>query len=159
MKKFGILLLSLCIATPALADFWTNCTNFGGTIIQANSYGNDKGGLCNDPNDPNLSNNCNGQRFCKNGTRMNWWSARTWCESIGGKLASFENVCPGVGMRPNNVTGACPNAKGISSGWVYTSMGWSTQCALHVQSGSGAVAGCDYSHNRTNSDAFPLCEE
>ena len=158
MKKFGILLFSLCLTTPALADFWTNCTNFGGTIITANSYGNDKGGLCNDPSDPNLDDNCNGKSFCHGSKKINWWSAFTWCESLGGRLANFSNACPGVQIRPNNTAGICANVKGKLSGWVYTNTGWATNCALHVNS-SGAVGGCDYSHNRINSDAFPLCEE
>ena len=83
MKKFGILLLSLCIATPALADFWSNCTNNGGTIITANSYGNDKGGLCNDPSNSDLSQNCNGKRFCMNAYYISIWNNLTWCDAIG----------------------------------------------------------------------------
>jgi len=113
MKKFGILLLSLCITTPALADFATSCTNSGGTIITANSYGNDKGGLCNDPNNTTLTNNCNGKKFCLSGFSLNWWSSFTWCESIGGKFASIEEACPGS----QAVSGtACPNFKGINTG-------------------------------------------
>jgi len=139
MKKFGILLLSLCIATPALADLWTNCTNAGGNIITANSYSNDKGGLCNDPSDSTKTTNCNGKRFCMGGNKINWWSAFTWCESIGGKLASFEHVCPGVQTQPNNVAGACPNAKGIGSGWVWVTMGWQSKGALDVNFANGAI--------------------
>ena len=110
MKYLTLIALALA-ATTAQADFWDNCTAYGGTIITANSYSNDKGGLCNDPNNPELTNNCNGKQFCKSGKGMNWWSAFTWCEAIGGKLASFSSICPGIQTIPNKVTGACPNAK------------------------------------------------
>ena len=113
MKKFGILLLSLCITTPALADFWTNCTNNDGTIIQANSYGNDKGGSCSDPNDSSKTKNCNGKSFCISNSTRNWWSAFTWCDSIGGHLADFSSLCPGSQQELNV---PCPNMKNIMSG-------------------------------------------
>jgi len=158
MKKFGILLLSLCVVTPALADLATNCTNNGGTMITANSYGNDQGGLCNNPSDSNLTNNCNGKRFCRSGNFMNWWSAFTWCEAIGAKLASFESVCAGVGTAALT----CPNLKGKSNkgtDWVQTSMGWGTTIAVTVSLQSGAIAkDTRYPRNSSN-DYYAICEE
>jgi len=116
MKKFEILMALAMIASPALADFWTNCTTFGGKIITANSYGNDKGGKCNDPSNPDLSNNCNGKRFCIGSQAMNWWSTFTWCESLGGEPATFDSLCPTC----SQVWGYCPNLKSIlSSGDLY----------------------------------------
>ena len=32
--------------------------------------------------------------FCKSNQVMNWLSALTWCDSIGGKLAEYDTVCP-----------------------------------------------------------------
>ena len=166
MKKFGILVFCLCIASPAFADFWDNCTAFEGKIVSANSYGNDKGGLCNDPNNPNLTNNCNGKQFCRSGNIMNWWTAFIWCEAIGGRLASFDSLCPGIQPLPNEVTGACPNIKGIDntsnpkgmaglSGW--TSMGYGTNNALWVHLSSGAVS--SRTMGRNDSRFYAICEE
>jgi len=158
MKKFGILLLSLCTATPALADFWTNCTTFGGTIVQANSYGNDKGGLCNNPNNPDVVNNCNGKRFCRGGTKMNWWSSFTWCESIGGKLVSFDTVCPGT---QKNDSGTCPNLKNVGStnDWCLTTLGWSNHKNI-VVSLAGSISYSSPTQLNYGSFSFnALCEE
>ena len=119
MKKFGILLLSLCIATPALADLWTNCTNNGGTMITANSYGNDKGGYCNDSNDSSVTNNCNGKRFCVSGNAMNWWSTFTWCEAVGGHIVSFESACPNTQALYYTAAGFCANLTGALNAGVW----------------------------------------
>ena len=158
--KYLTLITLLLIATSAYADLWDNCTAHGGTIITANSYGDDKsGGLCNAPSDPNLTKNCNGKRFCRGANKVNWWSAFTWCESIGGQLTSFEHICPGVQTIANNVTGACPNAKGISSDWCWTSTGWKTNYALNVNLASGAVYDWGSSGRSRLSTYFALCEE
>jgi len=150
MKKFGILLLSLCIATPVLADLWTNCTNNGGTVIQANRYGNDKGGYCNDPNNSNLTNNCNGKKFCVSGQGMNWWSAFTWCESVGGKLAKLSNLCPGAQTNPNLATGACPNLTAIHSSnsnrWNWTSSGWGNNASIAINLATGGIGGGNFGY-------------
>ena len=130
MKRY-LLLTALALATTAQADFWDNCTAYDGTIITANSYGNDKGGLCNDPNNPELTNNCNGKRFCLGSKLMNWWSAFTWCEAIGGKLADFINVCPGNQILDS---GSCPNMKGISNPYrPWTSARWGKDKALALR--------------------------
>ena len=145
MKKYITLLTLILMTGVAHADFWSNCTTYGGTIITANSYGNDKGGLCNDPNDPNLTNNCNGKKFCQGGKTMNWWSAFTWCESIGGKLASFESVCPGA----KSVQDTCPNTKGLGQqigSW--TNMGWDNDKVFLVQNGGFYTYGGDCLRNK-----------
>ena len=156
MKKY-LYLIALALATTAQADFWDNCTAYGGTIITANSYGNDKVGLCNDPNDSTKTNNCNGKRFCMNNKGTNWWSSITWCESIGGKLASFSSLCPGV-IADSSGSGDCPNATGINSSyWGWTSMGWGTKNALNVRLSTGAVT----NHDRSSSFGYrsAICEE
>ena len=155
MKKYLLAALIL-ISQQALADFATNCTNNGGTIITANSYGNDKGGLCNDPNNPNLTNNCNGKRFCKGGNTMNWWSSFTWCEAIGGHLASFATVCPGA---QTHTSGNCPNVKGINSGLGRTSTGWQGNATFYVNLASGAYEANDSYGLRSYTFPYPLCEE
>jgi len=157
MKYLTLIILAL-VTTSTHADFWDNCTAYGGTIITANKYGSDQGGLCNDPSNPNLTNNCNGKRFCKSSNSMNWWSSFTWCEAIGGKLASFESLCPG---HQTNPTGTCANLKGISSGWNASSTGWNTGNAFYVKLPDGTVDPSAYygaSRGRTNKVAA-LCEE
>jgi len=156
MRKYLTLITLAFTATLAKADFWDNCTAYGGTIVQANKYGADKGGLCNDPNDTNLTNNCNGKRFCGGGfTFSNWWSMFTWCEAIGGHFVSFTTLCPG-----NQVidSGTCANVKGIGSGEYKTSTGWGTNNALAVSFSNGGVFlgnGRQDSYKRYR----PVCEE
>jgi hypothetical protein len=158
-KNFTLIALTL-ISGSVRADFWDNCTAYGGTIITANSYGNDKsGGLCNDPSNPNLTNNCNGKRFCMSGKGMNWWSAFTWCEAIGGKQASFTNMCPGIQINTGQV---CANLKksGIVD-FTWTNMGWSRSnnvpyYALNLDTQGNVVDG--YSPRNRTSALRALCE-
>ena len=156
MKKYLLVALIL-VSQPALADFWTNCTNYGGTIITANSYGNDKGGLCNDPSDPNLTNNCNGKRFCRGRQIKTWWSAFTWCEAIGGKLISFSSLCPG---NQTINSGTCANVKSVDSSlWGWTNLGWSTNQVLQVNPSSGAITGIVRTGDNRNNYNYAFCEE
>ena len=148
MKKYLLAALIL-ISQSAVADFATNCTNNGGTMITANSYGNDKGGQCNDPNDSNLTNNCNGKRFCRSGKQMNWWSAFTWCEAIGGQQASFASMCPGT----QTVDGAsCSNLKGVIT-HAWTSTGKWTNRVYSLWSNAGVG-----DNTRNSTDHWAVCE-
>ena len=163
MKYLTLIILAL-VASTAQTDFWDNCTAYGGTIITANSYGNDKGGLCNDPNDTTLSNNCNGKKFCASGKTMNWWSAFTWCTSIGGQLTSFESACPGEQMRNDwSYAGICANLVGTAlpkRGW--TNTGYDATHSMIVQ--GGIVAYSDYAgghrhHQGNEYGNVALCEQ
>ena len=162
MKKLLLTTLVL-VAGIAQADFWDNCTAYGGTIITANSYGNDKGGLCNDPSDTNLTNNCNGKRFCLGGNKMNW-SAFTWCESIGGQLASFESVCPGIQLRENDTQGACPNLTKVSDtdkiyGWNATKLPNSNSVGrINIKTGNIRSNNVDKLSD-SKGDNYAFCEE
>jgi len=153
MKNYLFLIALSLVITPAWADLWTNCTNSGGTIVTANSYGSDKGGFCNDPNNAMATKNCNGKRFCK-GQRMHWWSAFTWCESIGGKLASFESMCPETqavdGTRCANLT------KTGGDPWVWANMGLGSNKALVINPNPGQVS---TGWERNSSAISPFCEE
>ena len=151
--KYLTLVTLVLVAGTAQADFWDNCTAYGGTIITANSYGNDKGGDCNDPSNPDLTNNCNGKRFCKIGQKINWWSAFTWCDSIGGKLASLESLCPGTQYFS---FADCPNFKGTGQNYYWTSTGLGTRDAFTV-----SLAGSLGTNNRDANTASgtALCEE
>ncbi len=164
MKNITLFVAALIFVVPTYAKWGTNCTSNGGTIIKANEYGTkdgenlDKGGLCNDPSDPNLTNNCNGMEFCLSNKDMNWWSAFTWCESVGGHLVSFERLCPGTPMVENRTNGACANIVGIGGGmypYAWTATGWGTQQVLHPFIGGGIVVYVQ----RTASDLTPFCVE
>jgi len=164
MKKFiGLLVLGL-LAQPTFAEWGANCTNNGGTIITANRYGNDKGGLCNNPSDPGVSQNCNGKSFCVGGQKVNWWSAFTWCESIGGKLASYQDLCPTTQTASLDTTIICDNIKGTSKNselWGWTSLAKGDSFAFHVNFSSGKVSdGIGVAaYGRTNPNVYAVCSE
>ena len=157
MKKYLTLILLALVTTSAHANFWDNCTANGGTIITANSYGNDKGGLCNDPNDASLSKNCNGKSFCRSKDNMNWWSAFTWCESVGGKLASFESMCPDTQKMPGPI-GFCANFGKRNLGyWGISNAGWGTGDFLRVSLNDGLVTSA--ARSVANQITVAVCEE
>ena len=158
MKKLLLATLVLA-AVSAQADFWDNCTAYGGTIITANSYGNDKGGLCNDPNNPEQTNNCNGMRFCQ-GPTMNWWSSFTWCEAIGGKLANLSNMCPGAPQTSNYYyPNACPNLLKAISTDVWSDNGSrQTSRALFVVENNSIYDGGGF-NDRNSQKIRAFCEE
>ena len=163
MKKYLGLMALVLIAGSVQADFWSNCTANGGTIITANKYGADQGGLCNDPSDTSLTNNCNGKKFCRGGNTMNWWSAFTWCESIGGHLASFDHMCPGSQAISNHtVADACPNLKmpGTGSTNVWSKTGSGQSNALFVQPSQGIIYdGGGFNKRDSQKAAVAFCEE
>lgn len=89
-----VLLFGLCLIVTDGAEALTCDAAHGGEIITAK----------------------NGATFCKSLQLMNWLSAHTWCNAIGGKLAEHSSICPVV-----NGTN-CPNMKIYTSGgnvWVY----------------------------------------
>ena len=155
----AVLLTCLLLTTPTQAKWGDNCTLNGGTIIRANQYGTqngvnlDKGGKCNDPNNADLTNNCNGMEFCVSNKTMNWWSAFTWCDSIGGKLASFEHLCPGSPLYNES---SCPNLKGGAINWIISSTGWGKSGMVDIKVSAGRVT---VGTNRTRSDELAICEE
>ena len=148
-------LACLLLTTPTQAKWGDNCTLNGGTIIKANEYGNDKGGKCNDPNNPDLTNNCNGMEFCMSNNAMNWWSAFTWCESVGGILVSFEEMCPGT-QRLQDVS--CPNLKGAGFPWCHSSTGLGDQYNLIAKSDVTA-SNISAGNTRFKAKARALCKE
>jgi len=129
MKKI-IVFLCLCAVVPAMA---AEPTCNGGTPITAND----------------------GTTFCKSNQKMNWWSAFTWCESQGRKLADFATMCPGVSQTPANTAGDCPNLQGKGDVWVWSSLAYDEKYALGVNLSSGAI-----SYGSRVADYYPyaLCE-
>ena len=87
---------------------------------------------------------------------MNWWSAFTWCESIGGQEANFLSLCPGTQALNNQPAGACPNVKGLNlQNGHFTNMGWGKERALFVLS-NGSVTDL---LARSTGAGYPICEE
>ena len=113
MKKYIGLLLITIVNLEAFAGTvieWnqTGCESVGGTWVQANNaVDTDKG--CD-------ADHCNSKTFCTSSVTMNWYSAFSWCESIGAQLVSISDACP------NDLSsGKCTNLKGVSvSGWTAT---------------------------------------
>ena len=76
MKKY-IAFISLIIttATPAFAvTTWdsTNCDSTRGVVTTIG-----------------------GTTFCRSKEKMNQWSAYNWCQAIGGRMATIQELCPG----------------------------------------------------------------
>ena len=126
MKKYIAFLYTWLWVSMAAAE----CV--GGTLITANS-------MTNNPYNNCTSETCNGVIFCKSNGYMNWWSAFTWCASNGLKLATFQDMCPGIPTSVNNVTGACPNLRGTGNQWVWSELGSDSGKAIVVNLSSGAV--------------------
>jgi len=143
MKKIIVFLcLCVCLATSAMAAEQT-CEGHGGTLIKAHAA-TDTG--CD-------SNTCNGHEFCKSEKAMNWWSAFTWCESQGRKLADFATMCPGVSQTPANTEGDCPNLQGKGSDIVWSSLSYNSVFSITVNLSSGAV----FTHQHLASP-YAFCE-
>ena len=156
-KYIGIIALSIMIATSVQAGKWTteNCTNRGGTIIKANEYdpndsSKDKGGACD-------GDNCNGMEFCRSNKTMNWWSAITWCEAHGGKLASFASLCPNSPMINDWRTCNCPNLKGADPS---NSKNFSRTVEGTAAGNVWALVGCcPYNESKTyTAEPHAICE-
>ena len=157
-------LTCLLLSLPTQAKWGDNCTLNGGTIIKANEYGNDKGGYCNDPTNDEITekDNCNGMEFCMSNNVMNWWSAFTWCESIGGQHATFAHMCPTTKPYQNRTTrGYCANLTTLSETnyFVWSSMGEGKAKAFDVELETGYV-GNDGAYRNSKYQLFhAFCEE
>lgn len=101
-KYIGLMMLGLWTTT---ANAYTSCV--GGTEVTSPASCVNYAGV----------EQCNGHTFCKSNRQMNWWSAINWCQSNGGTLASYTNVCPNTEINKN-----CPNRPGTSL-WLKESAG------------------------------------
>lgn len=92
---------------------------------------------------------------------MNWWSAFTWCESIGGHLASFASMCPGVQTNTNGNSGACPNLAKVfgSAHRAWSNVGWKTNTALNVCLSDGSINDVYGPADRRGGKSYAFCEE
>ena len=99
MTEKAVTIITLCCMaiTPAFAvTAWTeeNCNNKGGQMVTVG-----------------------GQRFCKSTSTMNWWSAYSWCQAIGGKMPSITELCPNAA----SITAGGNCAQTYSGSWVWSS--------------------------------------
>ena len=46
-----------------------------------------------------------GDSFCKSTSTMNWWSAYSWCQGMGGRMPSIAELCPGKEIVDRNPCG------------------------------------------------------
>ena len=53
---------------------------------------------CTSKNGGKLFQGQNGQSYCLSRRTMNWWSAFSWCKSVGGELATVDDACPDTGF-------------------------------------------------------------
>ena len=77
-NRSGMTLLFACLLMLAPSfglAAWTeeNCTNKGGQIVTVG-----------------------GTTFCKSTSSMNWWSAYSWCQAMGGYMPTVKEMCPNV---------------------------------------------------------------
>jgi len=152
MKKFlSVLCLSITVSHMALADTtipWTKagCESVKGQWITAHSS-TDSG--CD-------AAHCNGLSFCKSPQVMTWFSALTWCKSIGHKLVDFNHLCPGIPTGLNGTTGACANVQGISSGWGWTATPRDDRKSFAITLHNGSI---DYNGERNHNNVYAICAE
>ena len=51
-----------------------------------------------------------GNNYCVSQVKMNWFSAFSWCETVGGKLPTLEDCnCKDCGVTPTS----CPNLRNV----------------------------------------------
>ena len=159
--KLMILIFTLSVS-PISATTWTaeNCTNRAGIIVKANEYNPDnpsldKGGHCKSTAD------CNGQTFCVSQTSMNWWSALTWCEAHGGKLASMSSLCPNTNLVNDfRIPNVCPNIQGLglSGGYGGRVHSRTTHSLNASQNWVVGQDGAIFGHNKVGENHLAICE-
>ena len=156
MKKYiGLVLIGLMISGNACA--YTTCVAVGGTEISTTNRSADAQAVCNQ-----YPERCNNKTFCLSKEKMNWWTAQTWCKSIGGSLASAESVCPSTDLRSVDYPSinACPNmvyvAKFYGVGDAWTNAVSGSQQAFTVATNS-SINSRLYAFNRS-ARYFALCE-
>ena len=149
-KNLILLILSLFFIPKALAETtipWTKegCESVKGAWLTAHSA-----------TDPDCdSAHCNGINFCGSPVKVSWFSALTWCKSIGHKLASFDSMCPGNLVINGSI---CQNLKGIEptsrSGpynfyWSTLTTSNSNAWGVMLKNGIMSNSGGDYAGTKT----------
>lgn len=100
MLKGMILACSLIVLTP----------------IQAHAFGTWTESTCNADKGGTIK-TLGGDSFCTSKSSMNWWSAYTWCQAIGGRMPTINELCPTVNSL---TTGSGCGRNYSSSGDIWT---------------------------------------
>ena len=133
MRK--IIVFLMCVFAVATSAMATEPTCNGGTPITAND----------------------GTTFCESNKAMNWWSAFTWCESQGRKLADFTKMCGDVSQSPAGTAGQCPNLQNAVNNCVWSSLASGDNYAIIVCS-DGAVHNGNRATGNGRNTYLALCE-
>ena len=147
MKKILSILIIGCVFSDVAFAF--NCDSSYGEIIEGKISG----------------------RFCKSKQLMNVWSAYTWCDSIGGKMAEFSTLCPGTTLSTSSTCKNFPSgmpypATSNYNVWVFPNASKSTSSHYRVNLTNGKIQ--ETSRNRPIgaqddggnpiTDMFAICE-
>ena len=75
MKKLLLLSMLLIVTQAHAVTTWTssNCEAKGGVTVTVGA-----------------------QTFCRSTSEMQWWSAYSWCQAIGGKMPTMWELCPNM---------------------------------------------------------------
>ena len=97
MKKTVLAILMTVAATTAYARLEKCTSGNGGVLFQGE----------------------NGQSYCISRRQVNWWSAFSWCKSVGGELVNIDDACPDTGFDTcANIAGK--QTKVTGSAWLAT---------------------------------------
>lgn len=77
--------------------------------------------------------------ICRSSNRMNWWSAYTWCEAQGLKLASVYDVCPSWDGSFGDSGNRCGKTYSTDDNQGWTSTAYSSDRAFAIQTSRGTV--------------------
>ena len=120
----SLLLISL-VCTPAVADYTPGitsepCGNGTGHIVIGN----------------------NGKSYCRGRRSFNWWSAMSWCQSIGMELISINEDCICAGEKCPQAQ--CPNFSLTNWGFAWTSNVDKNNRTLVITGGGGVSSDGGY---------------
>ena len=137
-KYIWLAALMIVLSKQALATEWTaeNCTNRGGTIVTMS----------------------NGTKLCRTTKPMNWWSANSWCQKHGGKLASIASVCA---SETPTLQGQCASGGVSTIGnhvWTSTTAGAPDGYAWLICQADDICTTWNMSKTKTSVPIYTLCE-
>ncbi|MGN1091894.1 MAG: hypothetical protein ACI4RJ_05350 [Alphaproteobacteria bacterium] len=130
MKKTILaILMAMMMATTAYARLEKCTSGNGGVLFQGE----------------------NGQSYCISRRQVNWWSAFSWCKSVGGELVNIDDACPDTGFDTcTNIAGK--QTKVTGSAWLATPN--SSNSAYIVSASTGYI---NVNYGPRNVTYYALC--
>lgn len=150
-KYIGLVIFSLILSTQCMA--YDVCTEVYGVEVSTSNRNAAASEQCSSHPEQ-----CNTKTFCRSYAAMNWWTAQTWCKSIGGTLAKFESLCPNTPKNVDSNNKLCFNMKGaqtISNWSVWVSDPYGNTQALGIRNDDGSIIRFSRTSNQY---IFALCE-